>query len=208
MIHLVALIALGASAPQGQAQSASDTIQLRPAPDSPERREALRNLVTCVAKARPQWARQTLALPYLSKAQAGSAAEMLTGRDTCLTDEEVDMTFRTSTLVGTLAEHFIEAQADPSAIARTERSLSTVAPLNASEDFALCVAVRDPRAARELALSEPGSAIEARSAQELAKQVPQCTQPGENLTVDLQSLRALTATALYRAMVPTAVASN
>ena len=205
MAHLAALIALGLAS----AQTSATSLQLLPAPDSAERRGAFRNLVMCVAKARPQWARQTLAFPYLSGAQAGSAAEALSGRDSCVPrDEEADMTFRTSTLVGSLAEHFIQSEKDAAATAQMERALNTAAPLNASEDFALCVAVRNPAAARELALSEPGSASETRSAELLVKQAPSCTIAGENLTLDLQALRALTATALYRAMTPSASASN
>ena len=198
MIHLAALIALATSAVA--AQPTSVPVQLQPAPDSADRREALRGLVSCVAKARPRWARQTLALPYLSDAQAGSAAEVLNGRDSCQTNPEVHMTFRTSTLVGTLAEHFIQTQLDPDAIARLQSSLNTAAPLNASEDFALCVAARNPNAARDLALSALGSEAEAQSAKLLVNQVPQCTRPEETMTVDLQALRALTATALYRAI--------
>jgi uncharacterized protein YfiM (DUF2279 family) len=197
MIHLAALIALATTA---QAEAPSAPIQLQAAPDSPERRTALRKLVSCVAKARPNWARETLAQPYLSKAQAVSAAEVLAGRDNCIADPEIDMTFRTSTLVGTLAEIFVERQAASGATPALATSLNSVAPLNASEDFALCVAVRAPDAARALALSEPGSAAENQSAQQLAEKVPQCTQPGEDLKVDVQALRALTATALYRAM--------
>ena len=197
MIQLATLIALAATT---QMEAPSATIELQAAPDSAERRTALRKLVTCVAKSRPRWARQTLALPYLSDAQAGEASEVLNGRDNCIVDPELDMTFRTSTLVGTLAETFVQQQLNGGNMSRLASSLNTVTPLNASEDFALCVAVRAPDAARALTLSEPGSAAEGQAAQQLAEKVPQCTQPGEDLKVDIQALRALTATALYRAM--------
>jgi len=205
MIYLAALLALGTV--PSDAQEPGAAMALQPAPDSAERRRALRELVMCVARVRPRWARQTLAHPYLSEAQAGAAAEALSGRDSCL-QEDTDMTFRTSTLVGSAAEHFIQSQADQSSFARLAKALNTATPLNASEDFALCVAARNPIAARDLALSEPGSPVETRSAGQLADHVQPCTRPGENLTVDLQSLRALMGTALYRAMVPTLAARN
>jgi hypothetical protein len=196
MIHLAALLALGS--PGADDQATAPAAQVQPAPDSAERRRALRDLVMCVADARPRWARETLSLPYLSEDQARLAANMLRGRDTCLLQGEVDMTFRTSTLIGSLAEHYIRTQANGNPVARATRALNTARPLNASEDFAMCVASRNPGAARELALSEPGSASEMRSAQQLAGHVAPCTNPNEQLTVDLQSLRALVATALYR----------
>lgn len=205
MIHLAALIAITSASVQPSAPAKA--IQVQGAPDSAEQRAEFRSLVTCIAKARPRWARQTLALPYLSDAQAGVAAQALTGRDSCIGDDKVDLTFRTSTLVGSLAEHFIE-NLDSRALARMERALNTAAPLNGSEDFALCVAARNPSAARQLALSQPGSGAETEAAQQLAGKMASCTRPDEDLTVDVQALRALTATALYRAMTPINVASN
>lgn len=207
MKPIAALVALAAAAAFAQPPAAA--AELQPAPDSAERREMLKELVTCVAKVRPRWARQTVALPYLSDEQAKAAAEMLQGRDSCLPDPEMDMTFRTSTLVGILAEHFIQAEAGSGTSARMVRALTTATALNASEDLALCTAVRNPQAARELALSEPGSATESRTAQQLARHVPACTMPGEDTSVvDLQALRSLTAMALYRAMTSGGTAGN
>ena len=200
MIQIAVLLAT-AAAPAAAPQAAAK-VQVQPAPDSADSRQALRKLVMCVAKARPRWARQTLAHPYLSDAQARAAAEVLTGQDSCLAGPEADMTFRTSTLVGSLAEHFVRTETPAEELARLAKALNTAAALNGSEDFALCVAARDPNAARELALSEPGSPAETQAAGKLAHHVPPCTRSGENLVVDLQSLRALTATALYRAIVP------
>lgn len=197
MIHLAALLAIGTAAPM--AQPAAAPVQLQPAPDTAEQRRAFRELVMCVAKARPRWARQTLADPYLSDAQAGNAAEALGGRDACIAEPEVELTFRTSTLVGSLAEHFVRTEGDRG----TDRlgiALNKATALNASEDFALCVAAWDPTAARALALSEPGSAAETESAGQLTGHVPSCTRPDENLKLDVQALRALISTALYRAI--------
>jgi hypothetical protein len=98
-----------------------------------------------------------------------------------------------------LAEHFLRSDIQGVDFERVEKALLTVEPLNGSEDFALCVAARNPSAARELTFSDPGSAAEAKAAAELSSQVPPCIKPGENLTVDQQSLRALMSTALYRA---------
>ena len=122
--------------------------------------------------------------------------------------EENEFTFRTSGLVGSLAEHFLQAEIERADSARLARALSTLTPLNVTEDFALCVAARDPAAARDLALSEPGSAAEAQAASQVAGYVARCTAEGEQLTVDLQALRALTSTALYRGVTTVLAANN
>jgi hypothetical protein len=203
-LYLAALLALGAAA-SVHAQPPAGTIQ--PSPDSAAQRKASQKLVSCLAEARPHWARSMLSHPYLSDAQVYDATKALRGRDTCVTSRDgVEVTFRNSLMVGSLAEHFLRkdiTRADP---ARVAEKLSTLPPLNVSEDFALCVAARNPAAARDLALSEPGSAAEEAAAARLAAYLEPCTRESERLTVDLQSLRALVATALYRGV--TAVLSS
>lgn len=193
-LHLAALLALSAASVQAPAAP----VVVQPSVDSAEQRQALRSLTACLAQARPRWARQTLSRPYLSEAQASAAAEALSGRDTCLPANEAEIPFRTSGLVGSLAEHFVRKDLDSSDFNKVAAALATATPLNASEDFALCLAARNPAGARRLALSEPGSGEETEAARQLAAHVAPCTQDGEQLTVDLQSMRALVATALYR----------
>jgi hypothetical protein len=193
---LAALLAAGAASLQ--AQPPTSTASIQPDVDSAEERKKLREFSACLAEARPRWARKTLSYPYLSDAQAGEAATALSGNDSCITSPEAEVTFRTSGLVGSLAEHFLQTDMQKADFARLAKALSTLEPLNVSEDFALCLASRNPAAARDLSLSEPGSAAESEAGRKLTAHVEGCTIPGENLTVDLQSLRALVATALYR----------
>ena len=188
---LLALLAIGASA------HAQPTVRIGPNVDSAEELHTLRNLSACLAESRPRWARQTLAYPYLSDNQARLAAKALRGRDMCVKDE-TEVTFRTSGLVSGLAEHFLRSDIKQADFTRLAGALATIRPLNASEDFALCVAVRNPAAARDLALSEPGSDAEMQAAARLSDHLPPCIAQGEKPAVDLQSLRALMSTALYR----------
>lgn len=204
-LYLAAWLALGAAA--AQAQPAPAPAQLQDSTDSAAERKELLRLSECLAKARPGWARNTLSQPYLSDDQARLAAQALTGKDSCVTDPDgAEFTVRTSGMVGSLAEIFLRKNLDRADSARLANALSTLKPLNVSEDFALCVASRNPAAARALALSEPGSQAEAEAARSLAAHVEPCTIPGEKLVVEVQSLRALVATALYRGV--TAVLSG
>ncbi|HEX6375387.1 MAG TPA: hypothetical protein VFZ91_06670 [Allosphingosinicella sp.] len=195
-LYLAALLALGAASVQAQPSSRAAAIQ--PSPDSAEERQALRDLSVCLAESRPRWARGTLSHPYLSDAQASAASQALTGKDKCIRGDEAEVTLRTSGMVGSLAEHFLGTEIGQVDSARLAKMLSTLAPLNVSEDFALCMAARNPAAARDLALSEPGSDAETQAARRIAAYVEPCTNQDEQLTVDLQSLRALISTALYR----------
>jgi hypothetical protein len=194
---LAALLVLG-SAPAAT-ESSQPAVPIQPSVDSAERRQVLRDLSVCLAESRPRWARQMLSHPYLSDAQARLASESLRGTDTCIR-EDSEVTFRTSSMAGSLAEHFVRTEIQRVDFARLAGALATVPPLNVSEDFALCVASRDPVRARDLALSEFGSSVEIEAARQLAAHVATCTNRGEQLTVDLQALRALISTALYRGM--------
>jgi hypothetical protein len=193
--YLAALLAVAAASAHAQPPK----VTLEPSPDSAEQRKASQKLTACLAEARPRWARNTLDRPYLSDAQAKYATMALRGRDTCVTSRDgVEVTFRTSLMVGSLAEHFLQEDLRRADAARLADKLSTLPPRNVTEDFALCVAARNPGAARDLALSEPGSAAEDAAARRVFNYVEPCTQDSEQLTVDLQALRALVAAALYR----------
>jgi hypothetical protein len=197
----VALLFAAGAAPlhaQPQAPAPATAVPIAPSVDSAQERQFLQKLTACLAQSRPRWARQTLSRPYLSDAQAYDAAQALKGTDTCLREPAAEVAFRTSGVVGSLAEYFLKADLAKTDFARVTEALYTLAPLNASEDFALCVAAGNPVAARDLALSEPGSAAEARASQTLAVHIAPCIRKGEDPTVDLQSLRALVSTALYR----------
>jgi hypothetical protein len=197
MAKLFLAVLLAASAASVQAQSSKVTLE--PSPDSAEQRKASQKLTACLAEARPRWARGTLSRPYLSDAQASEAARALRGRDTCVMSRDgTEVTFRTSLMVGSLAEHFLQEDIRRADAARLAEKLSTLPPRNVTEDFALCVTARNPGAARDLALSEPGSAAEEAAALKVFSYVEPCRQENENLTVDLQALRALVAAALYR----------
>lgn len=196
--HFAALLAIAAVPVAAQAQP--DSFPIQPSVDTLEERRALSAFSTCLAESRRSWARQLLAHPYLSERQAFAASQALGGRDGCMVGNgETEMTFRTSGVSGSLAEHFVRAEIGRVDMSRLARTLATLDPLNASEDFALCVAARNPQAARELALSAIGGADENRAARSVATNIPPCTNDGEDLTVDVQALRALMATALYRA---------
>ncbi|MFL6858723.1 MAG: hypothetical protein ACJ8DZ_07355 [Allosphingosinicella sp.] len=191
-----------------QSAAASATVPIQPSVDTPEERQALQSLLACLVAERPRWARETLALPYLSGAQANSAAEVLSGRDTCLKKRDAAITFRTSSVVAMLAEHFLRTDLPRVDFGRVKAALSSVTAQNGSEDFGLCVASRDPGAARDLALSAFGSDAELQAARQLADQIEPCTTRGEALTVDLQALRALVSTALYRSVTTALAARN
>jgi len=207
MVRLFLAALLAAVTASTPVQASAPAVAVQPNLDSAEELQRLRSLSACLAESRPRWARQTLSFAYLSDAQAREAAQALTGTDSCVPND-TEVVFRTSGLVGGLAEYFLRAEMKRTDSQRLTEALATLTPLNVSEDFALCVAVRNPAAARELALSEPGSAVESRAAGQLARHVPPCVERGEEPTVDLQSLRALMSTALYRGVTAVLAGAN
>lgn len=205
-VGVIALLAFCAAS--AGAQPVAPTVQIEPGPDSAEQRQVLRDLSMCLARTRPGWARRTLALPYLSNDQATAAAQALNGRDNCSRGPQTEVIFRTSGLIGGLADHFLQDELRRADSARLSAAVGSSTPHNGSEDFARCVAMSDPDAARDLALSEPGSADETRAIGQIAAHVRPCLNPGERSAVDLPSLRALVSTALYRGVAGTVTASN
>jgi hypothetical protein len=193
--HLTAILLICAV----PANAAPNVVVHQPV-DTATERQALRKLTFCVAERRPRWAHQLVSYPYLSDAQASAAAELVSGRDNCLAAPEVAVAFRTSGVAGAVAEHFVGSKMATLDMKRISAALATAPSLNASEDFALCVTSRNPGTALDLVRSELGSAEEMRAASALARGVPSCTMPNERLQVDVEALRALVATALYRAM--------
>lgn len=171
---------------------------LSPAVDSAKERAELRTLGLCLADARPEWARQTLASPYLGDRQTADAGKALSGSDTCLKGDQQEFTFRTSGIVASLAEAQLRRGLDAVASDALTQSMRDVPAANSSEDFALCLATRDPQAARTLAFSEPGSAEETAASARFAAHIRSCTARGEALAVDQQALRGLVTIALYR----------
>lgn len=208
MTRLFFVLMIAAAAAPAQAQSTAAAAVIQPSVDTPKQRQDLRSFMTCVAKSRPIWAREMLAKPYLSEAQTEAASDALSGRDRCLMKPEAEMTFRTSSIVSIVAENSIHAALTDANLDPLSKALNTLTPLNASEDFALCVASRDPVAAKELSLSEPGSTEEMQAADKLAAHIQPCVIKGEQPTVDLQSLRGLMSIALYRAVSTARLASN
>ena len=198
MRNLRFAVLLVAAASCVQAQASPLEVPIQPSVDSAKQRVALRKLSACLAQARPGWARQTLAQPYLSDAQATFAGQALSGQDKCVKGQDVEVTFRTSGLVGSLAEHFLQPEIGRADVPHVRQSLSALTPLNASEDFAFCVTAADPVAARDMILSDPGSDAETQTARRIAPHVPACVAKGDRLVVDLQALRALVSVALYR----------
>jgi hypothetical protein len=125
---------------------------------------------------------------------------LLGGKDSCLRGGDAELTFRTSSVVASLAEHFVRTEFQKVGLAQRKAALLTATPLNNSEDFALCLVAREPAAAMALALSDFGSETETRTLQQLVAHMEPCSNKGEQLTVDVQALRALASIALYRGM--------
>jgi hypothetical protein len=199
-IYVAALMALGSASGSAQAPApAVAPVPIEPSVDSAEVRRSFDQLSVCLAEARPGWARRALAHPYLSDGQARVASEALRGTDRCLDDDDdLEFTFRTSGMIASLAEHYLRAHLPNVDFDEVVMAIDTMAPRNASEDFAFCLAARNPVAARNLSFSALGSPEEIDAARQLSRTLAPCFNPGEDLTVDLQSLRALSSSALYR----------
>lgn len=202
-LHLLSILAAGLTlTPVAVAAQSAGTGEVDVTTD----RRNLRSFSLCVAAERGDWARSTLALPYLSREQVVAAHTVLSGRADCQSSEVMEFDFHASQLVGGLAEHFLRADLANADVARlaqlNDQSLaaSGLAPRNEYEDLGLCVVQRDPAAARALVLTDPGSGAETSAATRVTANVAPCVYQGQSMRLDVPALRALVATALYRSL--------
>ncbi|WP_126004133.1 hypothetical protein [Sphingomonas koreensis] len=196
MLTLAALFV--ATSISGAGQGAAPAPVLQPGADSTADRTATRTFSRCLAQARPRWAREVLAQPYLSKGQTDLLETINSGHDNCSGSKATKIVLRHSSIVAGLAEALINEDLARVGLKRVSVELNRLPSRNASEDFALCVVARRSQAAKDLVTSTPGSDAERIAGQQLALGVKPCTNPGETGVVDLQSLRALAAAAIYR----------
>lgn len=199
MLTLAAVFA--ATGIAGAVQGAAPASTLQPSADSTADRTAVRAFSKCLAQMRPRWAREVLTQPYLSKGQTDLLEQINVGDDSCSGTGSAEFTLRYTSIIAGLAEQFIAEDLARVGLKRVSAELARIPSRNTSEDFALCVVARHSQAARDLVVSSPGSAAERAAGDQLALAVKPCTNPGESGVVDLQSLRALAATALYRGVV-------
>jgi hypothetical protein len=73
-----------------------------------------------------------------------------------------------------------------------------LAPRNGSEDFAFCLARKDPVAVRALIDTVPASKKEAAEIGRLIPHLGSCVVQGSTLTLNKQTIRTLLAVGLYR----------
>lgn len=174
--------------------------------DSTTDRRNLRTFSHCVAGERTDWARTTLALPYLSREQILAAHDVLGGPADCQSRDEMELAFTPSQMVGGLAEHFLQrdlARVDVTRLSQLDEQglvSSGLTPRNAYEDLGMCVVQRDAAAARALVLTEPGSSAERAAAARVTANLPPCVYQGQSARLDTPALRALVATSLYRGL--------
>lgn len=196
MLILAALFV--ATSVSGGLQGAAPVPALQANADSTADRAAVRAFSKCLARQRPRWARDVLAQPYLSKGQTALLETIGIGNDNCSGSGSKEMTLRHTSIVAGLAEQLITEDLVQVGMKRVSAELNRIPSRNTSEDFALCIVARRSKVAQDLVMSSPGSDAERVAGEQLALGVESCTNPGESGKVDLQSLRALAATALYR----------
>lgn len=149
MTRLLLIALLGTVGVPAESKPLPSAIVIEPSVDTPAEQQALRSLTMCLAQVRPGWARGVLEQPYLSSAQASAAAQATSGRDHCQQQPEVEMTFRTSTLVAALAEYYLRSDLPNADSLRLSKALDSLPARNGSEDLGLCLASHNPAAARE-----------------------------------------------------------
>jgi hypothetical protein len=172
--------------------------------NDPIDRQVTNQFARCIADTRPQFADQILEMPFTSGEQEKLISAHLGGWDKCLSTYQFDLKLNTLSILGGMAESRIAYKyrgADPAAFAKvTDDQLyaSPAAPRNTSEDFAMCLARKNPSAVRALIESRPETDKETASIKLLTPHLSECLIQGMTIQFNRSTIRAYAAYGLYR----------
>ena len=157
----------------------------------------------CVANSKPQWADGVLAMQFLSEEQTRAANKGVSGLQSCFSTSQFDLKFSFLSLLGGLAEQRITERfgdkdvSGLSAITDEQLFSSAAAPKTTTDDFAMCIARKDPVTVRRLIASEPITSQETQLIQSLVPHLSGCLPSGLNIKLNKQTVRAYSAVGLY-----------
>lgn len=157
----------------------------------------------CVANSKPQWADGVLAMQFLSEEQMRAATKGVSGLQSCFGTSQFDLKFSSLSLLGGLAEQRIAERFGDKDVSRlsaiTDEQLfsSAAAPKTTTDDFAMCIARKDPVTVRRLIASEPITSEETQLIQSLVPHLSGCLPSGLNIKLNKQTIRVYSAVGLH-----------
>jgi len=167
-------------------------------------RRVANQFARCVADTRGNWAQQLLELPFTSESQIKQLHDRLGGWDDCLATYQFNLKLNEVSLLGGMAEKLTIKRFKAGDSSRfgsvTDDQLfaSAAAPRNTSEDFAMCLVRKNPRAVRALIEAVPTSGEETASLNQLIPHLSTCVPSGMNLKLNAGTIRSYSAYGLYR----------
>jgi hypothetical protein len=168
---------------------------------------ATNKFAQCVARREGKFMRAALDLPFLSTEQTQEMRKRRNQFDECLgTSNEFDQLVLTPLLAaGGAAEWFVRTElksVDLSSLSgMTDEMIEKTAyrPRNSLEDLGLCIVRRSPARATAFVKSAVSTKEETAAFKTIVPDVGPCVTSGTEIKLNLPSLRAVVAYALYRA---------
>lgn len=145
-----------------------------------------------------------LALVYLSSEQSDAVKKLNRSLPDCLGFSGLNIRFSAPAMVGGMAEEFVVASYGknnlPRVAALSEEAMfaSNFKPRNDGEDFAQCVARTNPEGAYAVLETEVGSEAETKAVKVLVPALGSCLVAGNNINLNTDTVRSISAVGLYR----------
>lgn len=169
---------------------------------TPQARVILQNFGTCVADRSPDLSAQTLAEDFRSNAYTNRLRHVTRVNEDCFRGSRRANRLRSANLLvaGSIAERLVERDAAPVNV-QLARAASRAAPeaRSPAEAVALCVVRSTPDDVAALLATEVASESEAIAARALGPVIGLCNQSGQGIEMSEAGLRAILATAAFRA---------
>jgi hypothetical protein len=168
---------------------------------------AANRFAQCVARREGKFMRAALDMPLLSSEQKQEMKKRIDQFDGCLeTSNEFDQLVLTPLLsVGGAAEWFVRTELKSVDLSSLSGMTDEVVdktdfrPRNRLEDLGLCIVRRSPARAKAFVKSAVSSTEETTAFKAIVPDVGPCVTSGTEIKLNLPSLRAVVAYALYRA---------
>lgn len=205
---------LPSGVPDREATPVHDFINEDVPTSTPQARVALQNFGTCVADRSPELSAQTLGEDFRSNTYDSRLRHVTRVNEDCFRGSRRANRLRSSRLLvaGSMAERLLEREAVPVNV-QLAHAASRPAPeaRSPAEAVALCVVRSTPDEVAALFASDVASTRETAAIAALRPVMGMCNQTGQGVEMSDEGLRAVLATAAYRAVrtgAPVAEARN
>ena len=188
----LALLSIAAAAPAAEPEALRES--------SPTARQAMEGFGICVADRSPEKAAQTLQLDFRTKTYQSALRNLARANEDCFRRRNDAMRSNNLSFAGSIAERLIERDPAPVNARIVRASTISIEPRTPSDAIAICAVRSAPDDVARLFATDVASEAEAQAVNSLQLATKLCSKGQGELETTVEGLRAMLATAAFRAI--------